>query len=189
MDSIEITGLINAWQSGDDDALGELMPHVYDELHRLARGQMRGESGSHTLQATALVNEAFIRLANVEISYNDRSHFLSMAARTMRRVLVDYARRKNSAKRGGDVRDLTFDDAMVAAATDNPAILELNLALTKLAEFDEGLANAVELVFFGGLTYEEAASAIGQSKTVLFDNMRIAKAWLKNYMADMEVTK
>jgi len=186
VNSSEITGLINAWQSGDDDALDDLMPHIYSELHRIANRQMRGESNSHTLQATALVNEAFVRLANVEISYEDRSHFLAMAARTMRRVLVDHARRKKSAKRGGSLRDLTFDDAVVGATVDNPTILELNLALTELAEFDEGLANTVELVFFGGLSYAEAASALGQSKTAIFDNMRLAKAWLKNYMADME---
>lgn len=184
MSQNEITQLIKEWRTGEADALDQLMPYVYQELHRLAHGQMRGESGSHTLQATALVNEAFLRLANVEVDYQDRSHFFAMAARTMRRVLVDHARRKKSAKRGGGQNDLSFEDSMVAANIDNPLILELDMALEKLSEVDESLTTAVELVFFGGLTYGEAASVLGKSKTAVFDDVRIAKSWLKNHMAD-----
>lgn len=160
------------------------MPYIYDELRRLARGQMRGESSSHTLQATALVNEAFLRLADMEIDYQDRSHFLAMAARTMRRVLVDHARRKKSAKRGGRRRNTHFDDSIVASEADDPAILELDLAVEELARVDEGLAQAVELVFFGGLTYEETATVLGKTKTAVFDDLRLAKSWLRNYMDD-----
>ena len=160
------------------------MPYIYDELRRLARGQMRGESSSHTLQATALVNEAFLRLADMEIDYQDRSHFLAMAARTMRRVLVDHARRKKSAKRGGRRRNTHFDDSIVASEADDPAILELDLAVEELARVDEGLAQAVELVFFGGLTYEETATVLGKTKTAIFDDLRLAKSWLRNYMDD-----
>lgn len=184
MEAKELTNLINAWQQGDDRALDALMPHVYDELHRLAAGQMRREAAGHTLQATALVNEAFMRLANMRLDYQDRKHFLAMAARTMRRVLVDHARQKKSAKRGGDVRNLTLDEQAVASDADGPDVIELDMALTRLAGVDEGLANAVELVFFGGLTYEEAASALGLSKTRLFDDLQLAKAWLKSEMSN-----
>lgn len=184
MSSDELTGLINAWQNGDETALEALMPHVYEELRRLARGQMRGETASHTLQATALVNEAFLRLANLRLSYQDRSHFLAMAARTMRRVLVDHARQKKSAKRGGAARDLTLDEGGLPAAVEDPAMLDLDLALTRLARVDERLANAVELVYFGGLSYEEAAGVLGTSKTALFDDLKLARAWLKNHMND-----
>jgi RNA polymerase sigma factor (TIGR02999 family) len=182
--SDELTGLINAWQNGDETALEALMPHVYEELRRLARGQMRGETASHTLQATALVNEAFLRLANLRLSYQDRSHFLAMAARTMRRLLVDHARQKKSAKRGGAARDLTLDEGGLPAAVEDPAMLDLDLALTRLARVDERLANAVELVYFGGLSYEEAAGVLGTSKTALFDDLKLARAWLKNHMND-----
>jgi len=181
----ELTGLINQWQSGDDAALQQLMPLVHGELQRLARRQMRGEASSHTLQATALVNEAFMRLADIKIEYKDRSHFLAMASKTMRRVLVDHARKKKSAKRGGGVTDLTLDDN-VAMAANAPDILDLDNALDALAGVDEHLASTIELVFFGGLTYQEAADAQGVSKTALFDDMELAKAWLKNHMADME---
>ncbi|MEQ9561038.1 MAG: ECF-type sigma factor [Woeseiaceae bacterium] len=184
MEHQEVTSLINAWQQGDGNALDALMPHIYEELHRLAKGQMRRESAAHTLQATALVNEAFMRLANMQLDYEDRNHFLAMAARTMRRVLVDHARQKKSAKRGGDVRNLTFDEQAVAAVSDSPDVIELDMALTRLAVVDQGLANAVELVFFGGLTYAEAAAALGVSKTTLFDDLKLAKAWLKAEMPD-----
>lgn len=188
MDKPELTSLINAWQDGDDDALDKFIPHIYDELRRLALGFMRGESRSHTLQATALVNEAFIRLADVEINYEDRAHFLAMAARAMRRVLVDHARKNKSAKRGGGARKLTFDDGAAYTAPEDPAILDLDHALTALAEVDGSLADCVELVFFGGLTYDEAGSALGKSKTAVFDDMRVAKAWLKRHLADMQVS-
>jgi RNA polymerase sigma factor (TIGR02999 family) len=180
----DLTSLINAWQKGDDRALDALMPHIYEELHRLAARQMRQESAGHTLQATALVNEAFMRLAHMQLDYKDRKHFLAMAARTMRRVLVDHARQKKSAKRGGDARNLPLDEQVVAADADGPDVIELDMALTRLAGVDQGLATVVELVFFGGLTYAEAATALGVSKTRLFDDLKLAKAWLKADMSD-----
>lgn len=185
MDSKELTGLINQWQTGDDAALQQLMPLVHDELQKLARRQMRGEASSHTLQATALVNEAFMRLADVKIDYKDRAHFMAMASKTMRRVLVDHARKKKSAKRGGNARNLTLDENMIASP-ESASILDLDVALSKLAEVDSRLASGVELVFFGGLTYDEAADVQCVSKTTLFDDLQLAKAWLKNYMSDME---
>lgn len=185
MSANELTGLINQWQSGDDAALQQLMPLVHGELQRLARRQMRGEASSHTLQATALVNEAFMRLADIKIEYKDSSHFLAMASKTMRRVLVDHARKKKSAKRGGGITDLTLEDDVVMAPS-APGILDLDNALDELARVDDRLASTIELVFFGGLTYQEAADAQGISKTALFDDIQLAKAWLKNHMAGMD---
>lgn len=184
MERQNLTSLINAWQQGDDRALDALMPQIYEELHRLATRQMRQESAAHTLQATALVNEAFMRLANMQLDYKDRKHFLAMAAQTMRRVLVDHARQKKSIKRGRGARNLTLDEQAVAGDVNSPDVIEFDMALTRLAGVDQGLANVVELVFFGGLTYAEAASALGVSKTKLFDDLKLAKAWLKTDMSD-----
>lgn len=184
VDHRDLTHLINAWQGGDDQALERLMPHVYDALHRLAEARMRREAPGHTLQATALVNEAFMRLADLELDYQDRSHFLAMAARVMRRVLVDHARRKKSAKHGGAAINVTLDEDRLPDASASPDVIDLDAALTRLAEFDDGLAAAVELVYFGGLTYAEAASALGVAKTRLFDDVKLAKSWLRNEMAN-----
>jgi RNA polymerase sigma factor (TIGR02999 family) len=184
MKSAQPTELIRAWQAGDSAAFDLLIPHVYAELHQLANAQMRREQGNHTLQATALVNEAFLRLADIEIDFQNRSHFLAMAATAMRRVLVDHARRKKSAKRGGNLAPVTLDEESIAAAGESPDVLDLDRALTQLAAVDARLASCVELVFFGGLTYEEAAAALGVSKTTVFDELTLAKAWLKKAMAD-----
>ncbi len=183
----EITQLVNAWRNGDDEALVELTPLVYDELKRLARHHMSRESKAHTLQATALVNEAFIRLGDVRLEYRDRGHFNAMAARTMRRILVDHARRKKSVKRGGAQRNVTFDDDVVAAAQSPTSILDLDRALEKLGEQDEHLSNVVELIFFGGLNYEEAAEALEVSRTRLAEDLRLAKAWLRIRLAEDNV--
>lgn len=184
MQSAEPTELIRAWQAGDSAAFDLLIPHVYAELHQLARAQMRREQGNHTLQATALVNEAFLRLADIQVDFQNRSHFVAMAATTMRRVLVDHARRKKSAKRGGDAIPVTLDEESIAAADESFDVLDLDRALTRLADVDARLANCVELVFFGGLSYEEAAAALGVSKTTVFDELKLAKAWLKKAMAE-----
>lgn len=179
-----ITRLIHAWRAGEAGALDELAPYVYEELRRLARRQMHGESGPHTLQATALVNEAFLRLADIELDYQDRAHFYAMAARTMRRILVDHARRKASAKRGGGPRDVTLDEEAVTAEQPPVAILDLDDALRELADKDADLAPAVELVFFGGLTYEEAAAARGVSRAKFAQDLTLAKAWLHVRLQD-----
>lgn len=177
--TVDITQLVNAWRQGDPAALDELAPYVYEELRRLARGQMRGESAGHTLQATALVNEAFLRLGRVKLEYEDRKHFLAMAARTMRNILVDHARRRNSQKRGGDRISVPLDDVDVPATEKPVSVLDLDRALEELEKEQPELATAVELIYFGGLTYDEAADALGVSRTKFYETMRFGKAWLR----------
>lgn len=175
----ELTQLLNDWQQGDEAALDALTPAVYDELKRLARHHMRRENSRHTLQATALVNEAFIKLLGAEVDYKNRAHFFSTAARIMRRVLVDHARTRQRAKRGGKHRDLTFDDQAFVADSSAPGIVELDHALDKLAAHNQKLADAVELIYFGGLTYDEAAAQFGVSRSSFFADLQFAKAWLQ----------
>lgn len=175
--SDDVTGLLAEWQQGDDGALERLGPYLYDELHRIAAGYMRRERGTTTLQATALVNEAYLRLAGGDLSFADRSHFFALAARMMRRILVDHARSKKAEKRGGGARQITFDES---AIMDEPgdALIEFDKALEKLAVFDARMAKAIEYRFFGGMSYEEAAEALGISKSTLYEEIRMAKAWL-----------
>ncbi|MEO0952161.1 MAG: sigma-70 family RNA polymerase sigma factor [Pseudomonadota bacterium] len=182
MGSGDITQLIQQWQGGDPSALDRLTPYVYDELKRLARSYMRAESPGHTLQATALINEAFVQLAGAEVPYADRSHFVATAAKIMRRVLVDHARSKRSLKQGGEFVRATLHEEFVSDQENAPAILEMDMALEKLARKDARLAAAVELVFFGGLTYDEAAHHLGVGRTTLYEDLRFAKAWLGNEM-------
>ncbi len=182
-DNADITQLVNAWRQGDSSALEQLAPFVYEELKRLARAQMRGESPGHTLQATALVNEAFLRLGDVRLEYQDRGHFLAMAARTMRNVLVDHARRRRSQKRGGSRISVTFDENELPDAEQPVSVLDLDRAIEELEHSEPELASAVELIYFGGLTYDEAADALGVSRTKFYETMRFGKAWLKMRIA------
>ncbi|MFK8053023.1 MAG: ECF-type sigma factor [Woeseiaceae bacterium] len=184
MDQANITQLISGWRAGDDAALERLTPFIYDELKRLARSYMRQEQPGHTLQATALVNEAFIQLAGAEADYDSRKHFLVVAARMMRRTLVDHARSKQSQKRGGGVANLTLLEEAVGSPTRNSDLLDLDEALDKLAESDASIASVIELIFFGGLTYEEAADYLGVSRSSVYDDLRFAKAWLKREMSE-----
>lgn len=174
----DVTGLLAEWQQGDDGALQRLGPYLYDELHRIAAGYMRREQSAVTLQATALVNEAYLRLAGGDLSFNDRSHFFALAARMMRRILVDHARGKKAAKRGGGARQLTFDEAAVITAPGD-ALVEFDQALEKLGSFDARMAKAIEYRFFGGMSYEETAEALGISVSTLYEEVRLAKVWLK----------
>ena len=179
----DITRLLDEWQKGSDDALTELMPLVYDKLKSLAEHHMRGENRHHTLQATALVNEAFLRLNNVEVAFENQAHFIALASTLMRRVLVDHARGKHSAKRGGGQRNLTFEENLVAAETAPISILDLNDALDELATQDPEMVKIVELVYFGGLKYEEAAMAMGMSRSKFAEELQMAKAWIKVRLA------
>ena len=156
----------------------DLMPAVYDELRRLASRYLRSERPGHTLRPTALVHEAYLRLASAEGPWRDRGAFCAAAAQAMRRILVDYARSRNRQKRGGGGPFISLDEAIGVHEETAPDLLELDEALTRLALQDERKARIVELLFFGGLTYEECAEALGISTATLDRDLRLAKAWL-----------
>jgi RNA polymerase sigma-70 factor, ECF subfamily len=176
----EITRLLVAWSNGDRQALDSLTPHIYEELRQLAERYMRNEKAGHTLQPTALVHEAYERLIGVELPWRNRAHFLGVAAQVMRRVLVDHARTRNAAKRGADFSRVSFDEAMHIAAESDELVLGLDDALAKLGRFDELKSRILEMRFFGGLTYDQAAAALDISPATLDRELRLAKAWLKH---------
>jgi RNA polymerase sigma factor (TIGR02999 family) len=174
-----VTELLLAWGRGDRVALDELVPLVHQELRRLARLQLRGERNNHTLQTTALVNEAFIRLVDLRrIQWQDRAHFLSLSARLMRRILVDHARSRNYQKRGGGALNLTLDDIVVASPARGADLVALDDALEGLARVDPRKSQVVELRFFGGLSVEETAEALEVSPETVLRDWRLAKVWL-----------
>jgi RNA polymerase sigma factor (TIGR02999 family) len=174
----DVTVLLHAWRQGDADALGRLIPLVHEELHRRARQYMRGERPDHTLRPTALVNEAYLRLVDIRrVDWKDRAHFLAMAARQMRRVLIDSARSRKYQKRGGGVAPVTFDEGL-AIAERRLDFEALDDALEALEKQDERKARIVELRFFGGMTNEEAAEALGISSDTVMRDWKIAKMWL-----------
>lgn len=174
-----VTTLLREWRSGDSRALDVLAPIVYDDLRRIAQHHLRSERSGHTLQATALVNEAFLRLSDADLGFADRAHFFAIAARTMRRILTDYGRARASQKRGGGVSPLTLDEARTP---DNRPldIVDLDDALDKLGAIDERKSDMLVLHYFGGLTYEETAEALGLSSATVDRDLRFAKAWLAN---------
>jgi RNA polymerase sigma factor (TIGR02999 family) len=184
MSSAEITQMLNAISSGDGEAPERLLPLVYDELRRLARGYMRNERADHTLQATALVHEAYIQLVDWKnVSWQNRAHFFAAAARMMRKILVDHAREKNALKRGGGVTTIAIDDAVSFPNTTGVDLLVLDDALNELEALDPQQARIVELRFFGGLTIEETALAVGVSDSTVKREWQIAKAWLHRRMS------
>jgi RNA polymerase sigma factor (TIGR02999 family) len=173
-----VTKLLEDWRAGDKEALGELTPLVYEELRRIARRHMRSERPNHTLQATALVNEAFIRMAGMDVPWADRAHFYAVASRLMRRILVDHAKAHRSNKRGGGEQPSPLDDDGIADERAN--ILVIDEALSRLAQFDARKCDIVVLHFFGGLTYAETAEALGISAATVHRELRLGKAWLLN---------
>lgn len=173
----EVTRLIAAWRAGDEDALDRLVPLVYDELRALARHRLRAERGDHTLQATALVHEAYVRLVGADLELADRAHFFAVAARTMRRILVDHARAKGREKRGGGERPVTLPED-VAEDAPSEELLALDEAIARLSTLSERKAQVVELHYFGGLTYPETAAALHISEATVDRDLRMAKAWL-----------
>lgn len=173
-----VTRLLQDWQGGREAALDELLPLVYGELRRLAGRYMKDERAGHTLQATALVHEAYARLVDVEISRPERAQFFALASRAMRNVLVDHARAKLRAKRGGGAARLTLDEALVVSPEPSPDLIDLDAALTQLARQDERKARAIELHFFGGQTYDEIAELMEVSASTVRADVRLAKAWL-----------
>ena len=174
-----ITQLLLQWRRGDDSALEQLMPLVYEELHRLARQCMRRERARHTLQTTALVNEAYLRLANSSrVQWQDRAHFFAIAAQLMRRVLVDEARKRLNQKRGGEFTRIEIDAVQLNSQPREFELLALDQALKRLAEFAPRKCKVVELRFFGGLSIEEAALVLGVSTDIVKREWRTAKLWL-----------
>jgi RNA polymerase sigma factor (TIGR02999 family) len=183
-DSAEITRLLQAWGSGDSDALEALMPLVYRELQQIAHRQMRRERAGHTLQTTALVNEAYLRLVDAtHAQWHDRLHFFAIAAQTMRRVLVDAARSRGYLKRGAGVVFTPFDEGAVAAPQRGAELLRLDDALNDLAAVDPRKVRVVELRYFGGLSVEEIAEVLNVSPSSVLRDWKLAKAWLTRQMS------
>ena len=178
----QFTQLLHQWSGGSKDALDQLMPVIYDELRKLAGRYLLSERPGHTLRATALVNEAYLRLAGSDVAYQDRIHFFAVAARTLRHILVDYARTRNRGKRGGGVENLPIEEAILVGPESYRGIVELDDALNGLAVHDPEKAKIVELLFFGGLTLEEAGAVLGISPATVFREMKMAKAWLHREM-------
>lgn len=177
-DSVPVTGLLSRWEEGDPEALAELMPAVYHQLHRLARRAMSGERRDHTLQATALVHEAFLRLSEGSIpEWRDRCHFYAVAARLMRRILVDHARSLHAERRGGRWYRVTLGD-LAGESLPQAELLALDEALDELARLDARKAQVIELRFFAGLDVAETAQILGVSKPTVILDTRLARAWL-----------
>lgn len=175
----ELTGLLRAWREGDAAAADELLPLVYDELRRLARGQMSREREDHVLQATALVNEAFLRLVDVhQIQWRNRTHFFAMAARLMRRILVEHARARAFGKRGGGAPHVTFDENLTPPRPAPHDLVALDDALKALAAVHERKARVVELRHFGGLSVDETAGVLDVSAETVMRDWKFAKSWL-----------
>lgn len=173
-----VTQLLQDWQAGDQDAINQLTPMIYDELRQLARCYMHAEAANHTLQPTALVNEAFAKLIDIDLDWKNRAHFFRIAARQMRRILVDHARAKNSQKRGSGQANVSLEDGWIDIADSEHVILELDIALGQLAHQDPRKSEIVELVFFAGLNYDETAEILGLGRTTVYRELTLAKAWL-----------
>jgi len=180
----QVTQLLIAWGNGDKTALDELLPLVYEELHRLARRYMRHERSGNTLQTSALVNEAYVRLVDQKnVHWQSRAHFFGIAAQLMRRILVDHARQRSYQKRGRDVRRVTLDEALVVSNERAAEVVALDDALNSLAEFDERKSKIVELRFFAGLSIEETAEILAVSPGTVMRDWTLAKAWLRREIA------
>jgi len=175
----DVTQLLLAWGEGKQDAREELIPLVYNELHRLARRHMARERDGHTLQASALVHETYLKLVDVSrIHWRDRAHFLAVAGGLMRQILVDFARRRGRLKRGGNVRPVTFDDALMVTGPAGQDVVAINDALNALEQVDPRKVRVVELRFFVGLSIRETAEALEVSEETIQRDWRMAKTWL-----------
>jgi RNA polymerase sigma factor (TIGR02999 family) len=183
----DVTGLLHAWSAGDPHALDELMPVVYAELHRLASARLRSERGDHTLQATALVNEAFVRLVGqTRINWLNRAQFFGTAAQLMRRILVDHARERRSAKRGGGATRVELDEGLGAVEPRDIDVLALDIALERLERLDPRQSRLVVLRFFGGLTIDEVARVLEMSPATAKREWVTAKMWLRRELATVD---
>jgi RNA polymerase sigma factor (TIGR02999 family) len=173
-----ITQLLTEWHSGDQDALQRLTPLVYAELRRLAQRLFRSESAGHTLQPTALVNEAFEGLVRMDVSWQNREHFFALSARLMRRILVNHANARRAAKRGGGELRVTLNENVATLVESDDNVLALNDSLNELATLDQRRAQVIEMHYFGGLTYTEIATALGLSPSTVHEDLRSARSWL-----------
>ena len=180
----QVTRLLNEWNDGDESALEQLMPLVHDELHRLAHQHMRRERPGHILQTSALINEAYLRLVDQpQIRWENRAHFFGIAARLMRRILVDDARKRNSAKRGGSLIQVPLDEATSVVQEQAANVAALDEALKRLETIDARQGQIVELRFFGGLNIEQTAAVLEVSPGTVMRDWTFARAWLRNEMS------
>ena len=178
-DGIDVTQLLLAWNEGESGALDHLLAEVYEELRRIAAGQLRGEKVGHTLQATALVNEAYLRLVDqTRVHWRNRAHFFGIAAQLMRRILVDHARRRHAAKRGGGITIVEFEDSISPGNRRSVDLVVLDDILKRLEEFDAASARLVELRYFGGLTIDETAEVLDVSAATVKREWATARAWM-----------
>jgi RNA polymerase sigma factor (TIGR02999 family) len=174
-----VTRLLKDWGSGNKAALDELMPLVYQQLRKLASIALSSERPDHTLRATALVHEAYLRLVDADVTWQDRVHFFAVSARLLRRILVDHARAHHRQKRGGGAETISLDEAVMIGPQTAGEIVALDEALQRLAAHDPRKGNIIELLSFGGLTYDEAAAALEISPATLHRELKMAKAWLR----------
>ncbi|PYS69601.1 MAG: RNA polymerase subunit sigma-70 [Acidobacteria bacterium] len=176
----EVTELLVGWGNGDETALDRLMPIVDAELHRIAHHHMNRENQGHTLQTSALVNEAYLKLINQrDVRWQNRSHFFAIASKLMRRILLDHAKAQHRAKRGGDAQQVSLSEVFISSDKPSAELIALDDALNKLAEFDQRKSNIVEMRYFGGLTMEEIAEVLGISEPTIRRHWNMAKAWLR----------
>jgi RNA polymerase sigma-70 factor (ECF subfamily) len=181
--SQELTHFLLAWRQGEKEALNKLIPVIYEELRRIAHSYIRGERRGHTLQTTALVNEAYLRLLDCSrVNWQNRAHFLAVSAQLMRRILVDYARSRGYQKRGGAMERISLKESQIVSQGRDPDLLELDNALQALAVVDARKCQVVELRFFGGLTAEETAEVLGVSPDTVLRDWRLARTWLAREM-------
>lgn len=173
-----VTRLLKEWGGGNKEALDELMPVVYQQLRKLASICLRSERTNHTLRATALVHEAYLRLVDADVAWQDRVHFFAVSARLLRRILVDHAKANHRQKRGGGAEMVELDEAVMIGPQTSGGIVELDAALQRLAALDQRKGEIIELLCFGGLTYDEAAAALKISPATVHRELKMAKAWL-----------
>ena len=173
-----VTRLLQEWGGGNREALDELMPVVYQQLRKLAAVCLRSERTNHTLRATALVHEAYLRLVDADVAWQDRVHFFAVSARLLRRILVDHAKANHRQKRGGGAEMVELDEAVMIGPQTSGGIVELDAALQRLATLDQRKGEIIELLCFGGLTYDEAAAALKISPATVHRELKMAKAWL-----------
>lgn len=179
----DVTGLLERWRDGDSGALNALMPLVYDQLRGMAQRYMAAAGSGHTLRTTALVHEAYLKLLGGDGTFENRAHFFAVAARAMRTILIDHARGHARQKRGGELQRVAFEEALIVPGDGDGRILDIDESLRRLEAVDERKARLIELIFFGGLTYEETAHVLKVSEATVHRDLKLARAWLYRDLA------